>query len=199
MRPCLSLLVFLGCLMLTCSGRAEQPSTPKSVRNLLNTPDGQEFAGYWTLVRMGSNAFPTYEAILADKKAGPLEVARIFFVLYEVKGDRRRFAEHAVRRLADPHYPVRCHAVRLLERIGTPAEASAVVALLADRNTGVSFSAARTLAAVGGPRELIAMDAWLISRYSSRDGLRDQFEKFRNALKKRLDSKLLADRALPPR
>src|SRR5205823_7823121 len=111
------------------------------------------------------SAFPEFIAILAVPTVTQFQVRRIFSIVRQVKGDRRRFVEPAVQRLADESHRVRIEAAELLAEIGGPAEASPVVALLAGGNTFrdkmVIEAAAETLAAIGGPREVVALDVWL--------------------------------------
>jgi hypothetical protein len=187
MSPRLS-LVLLGCpllLSVSCAGgRPEPPAAEAEVRRLLQD---KEFSEYQTLLDMGERAFPAFEAILSDPKAKPFEVRGVFSIVGTVKADRRRFVEHAVRRLADADSGVRKSAVWVLERIGTAKEASPVVALLSDENKVTVHYAAKTLAAIGGPREVVAMDAWLLGASHRGDAhLRQHVKECRDKLQKRL-------------
>jgi HEAT repeat protein len=131
--------------------------------------------------------FPAFEAILAQPKHHR-EVSDVFGVLVDLKGDRRRFVEPAVRHLAHADAEVRLRAVRLLGIIGTVAEASPVVALLSDSDEGVVGRAAEALMKFGGPRELLAMDVWLLGASHRDDAqLRHRVKECRDQLKKRLD------------
>lgn len=106
----------------------------------------------------------------------------------DLKGDRRRFLKHAIARLADEQAMMRLNAVTLLSSIGSPAEASLMVASLSDEYKPVAYAAAKTLATIGGPNEMVAMDVWLrgVSHRDDRQ-LREHVQKCRDALKKRLD------------
>jgi hypothetical protein len=140
------------------------------------------------LNELGSNkVFAAFEAILTKpKKSG--DVPNVLEVLRQLKGDRRRFIEYAVRALADSNEEVRYLAVELLGDIGTIAEASPVVALLSDDCERAVTSAARMLAVIGGPRELQALDVWLLGPSHRGDGeLRKRVQQCRDDLKKRLD------------
>ncbi len=131
--------------------------------------------------------FAAFESILLEPGA-IRDLQDIFAALRKLKGDRRRFVEHAVRNLTYPHPGVRESAVALLADIGTNAEASPVVALLSDKHYWVAQSAATTLVAIGGSRELVAMDIWLagVSRPND-DETRNHVMQCRAALQKRLD------------
>ena len=176
--PC-SLLLAVG---LTGCGPPPREEGP-SVRGLLNGVEFKE--DRQRLIEMGEKAFPAYEAILADQKATPEEVARVFGVLCYVQADRCRFLKHALSRLRDADWGVRLSAVHLLREIGNAANGPAVVALLSDR-LEVAYAAAKTLAIIGGPRELEVMDAWLRGPSQRGDELRQHVQKCRDALKERL-------------
>lgn len=140
------------------------------------------------LHRLGEKgAFPAFEAILADPKSAD-EIANVLDALRQMKGDRGRFVTPAVRALAHSQLKVRVGAAELLGQIGSPKEASPLVALLSDADEAAVSAAARTLAAVGGPRELVAMDAWLLGvSHKDNRALRDRVTGFRDDLKARLD------------
>lgn len=189
-------LLLIGCLGTFVFGRtdlrAQPPADVERVRDLLLEEDDSWKDERRQLIQLGEKVFPAFEAILSDPKAKPHQVARIFGVLYAVKADRRRFLEHAVRGLANADSKTRWAAVELLGQIGTPAEASPVVALLSDGNRVadqvIVYSAAKTLAAIGGPREVIAMDVWLLGASHRNDPqLRRHVAQCRDKLKERLD------------
>ena len=172
---------------------AEPPLDVRSewqVRSVFRVKDYDERAekNRQYLIRMGEKVFPAYEVILSDSKSDSMEVCGVFGVIYDVKVDRRRFLKHAISRFTDADYGIRWAAVWLLKEIGSPAEASPVVALLSDEHTEVAYAAAKALAAVGGPNEVVAMDVWLrgVSHREDRQ-LREHVQKCRDELKKRLD------------
>ena len=202
MRACSSLLLLVCLTTFACEGGRtdKEPPTDKEspfdvkdvrqVRNTLRVKDydkTQEMQRRY-LIRMGEKAFPAYEAILSDPKSESYEVEGVFGVLVNVDADRRHFIKYAISRFMDTDYGVRWAAVGLLERIGSPAEASPVVALLSDVHTEVVYAAAKTLAAVGGPNEVVAIDVWLRGvSYREDRQLREHVQKRRDELKKRLD------------
>lgn len=143
------------------------------------------------LAQMGDKAFPAFETILADATAEPRLVAAVLLVVRDVKADRRRFIEPAVRALAHQSSNVRSKALQLLAQIGTAREAPPVVALLNEGDNeyatiGIAFNAARTLVAIGGPSELRAMDVWLVGAANPRFPIRTFVKTQRDLLEKRL-------------
>jgi hypothetical protein len=171
---------------------ASPPPSVKEVRQLLNVAHFKEERQ--VLITMGEKAFPAFKAILSDPEATTAEVGRILGTLCEVKADRGRFLNHAVRALAHKDSGARRAAVKLLEQIGTSAEASPVVALLSDghmvADKPIVYYAANTLAAIGGWREVVAMDAWLLGASHRDDAhLRRHVSECRDRLKKRLDER----------
>ncbi len=140
------------------------------------------------LIRTGEKAFPAYETILSDAKSSEEEVCGVLGALCDVKADRRRFIKPAVSRLTATDSSVRWCAVALLQRIGSVAEASPMIALLSDEDIVVVHFAAKALVAIGGQNELVAMDVWLRG-VSHRDDaqLRQHVKKCRDELKRRLD------------
>jgi hypothetical protein len=140
------------------------------------------------LLAMGDKMFPTYEKILATVQIRHEAKERIFLLIGEVKADRRQFIEPALNHLGSQNLPVKIAALELLAKIGTPAEAAAVVALLSSRDPKIASAAATTLVALGGPRELIAMDVWLNGGdHPNNVELRLHVKKSREALKQKLD------------
>ncbi|MHB1423597.1 MAG: HEAT repeat domain-containing protein [Gemmataceae bacterium] len=199
MRPRSGRLILACLAMLSFDGKViakDPPIDVTSVRQVRKAvvlgcqSDANEIGAENTqyLLHIGEKAFPAYEAILADQKATPDEVSRVFYVLDEIEADRRCFLKHTVARLTDTHFATRLNAVILLGNIGSPAEASPVVALLSDKRVEVVSRAAWALADIGGPNEVVAMDVWLRG-VSFRDsaGLRKFVQEHRNKLKKRLD------------
>jgi len=156
-----------------------------SIRPLLR---GAEFEQFNTLVAMGEKVFPAFETILADEKTDPLSIARILTVLRSMEGDRKRFVEPSVVRLADRKPTVRWSAVMLLAQIGGPSDIAPIVALLADDDPTVVFQAAVALKSIGNYRTVSAMDVWLNSG-NRRDvkQLIQHVAKCRDELKQRLD------------
>jgi HEAT repeats len=180
-----------------------QPAPPKkvtieSVREILWTDTIEEWRGRQKLVAFGSAAFPVYDAILADPNQKSLERARIFDVLKDVKADRKRYIEPAIRSLSHSDHDLRLMAVQLLGKIGSEKDTAPVVALLADEEAIVVKAAAETLAEIGGWRELVALDAWLRSaRARELSPLWiNNVQKPRDALKKRIDD--AENRTAPP-
>lgn len=207
MRLSSSLFLFVCLIPLACKGEdsasnprrngdtAEPPLDVRNVREVrmalrVKEPDktSEKYRQY--LIHMGEKAFPAYEAILSDPKAYDVEVCGVFGIIYEVKGDCRRFIKYALARFMDSDYGVRRCAVWILGAIGSAAEASPVVALLSDEEKIVAYAAAKTLVAIGGPNEVVAMDVWLrgVSHRDDRE-LREHVQKCRDALKKRLSEK----------
>jgi HEAT repeat protein len=144
------------------------------------------------LVAMGEKAFPTYEAILSGPEETSHDVWAVLTVLSSVLGDgkpkHRRFLTHATSRLTDSDSAMRASALAVLKRVGSPTEASLVVALLSDEERSIIYNAAETLAVIGGPNEVVAMDVWLRGVSHREDiQLREQVQKCRDELKKRLD------------
>lgn len=185
----LSLAVIVNAVIVGNQRRAaaaDGPPTADAVRGLLGGKEGIEERE--ELIKMGVAAFPAYEEILADPTSRGPSVARLFYILGQIKQDRRRFLPHAVKRLADQHPAVRGSAVELLGQIGTTGDASPVVALLSDAHAPVVHAAAKTLAAIGGEREVVAMDIWLLGPTRRDDGdLRRHVTQCRDQLRKRLD------------
>ena len=165
----------------------ETPGLDKwSDRELLR---GIEFEGYAVLVRRGEKAFPTFEAILADKKATRSEVSRTLNVIAGVKADRRRFHGHAIRFLEHKDPQVRWGSLELLEQIGTEKDAPKLYAMMTDPELVVRYAAPKTIAAIGGPRDLAKLDALLKGdTYKNSAHYRAHLEKYRDVLKKRLDA-----------
>jgi hypothetical protein len=154
------------------SGTAPQPPAPSPlvVRGLLNanTIDGSSAAQpRRNLVALGEAAFPIYEQILNDPAASPREVERIFNVVALVQADRRRFVDHAIRRLADPDMFVRMSALGLLGRIGSRADAVLIVPFLWEPQ--LNWMATDTLGRIGGEPDLVALEFWA---QSAAEGLR---------------------------
>ncbi len=196
MRSRSRLLMFVVFTVLAFDGRviAAPPLNVKEERqirealhwNILAEGDVEKKWDY--LTQMGGKAFPVYEAILSDPKVESEEVARVLLVLCNLKMDRRRFLRHAISRLTEAEFSIRFNAVTLLGQIGSPADASPVVALLSDKETPIVQAAARSLAAIGGSREVVAMDVWLIgASYPDNAKLREHVQECRDKLKKRLD------------
>jgi HEAT repeat protein len=176
--------------MLLSAGLAEldtaSPVDVQVVRRLLGRFDFRD--ELLQLLKLGESAFPAYEALLADPTEHPVRIVNIFVVLRDIKGDRSRFLEHAVRRLVDGDEGVRWHAVKLVAEIGSIAEASPLIALLSDKDITVRYAAAQTLVAIGGSREVIAMDAWLLGDSHRADfKYRQRVKECRDQLQKRLD------------
>jgi HEAT repeat protein len=137
---------------------------------------------------MGEAAFPALEAIIADPKSRSEQVACALIVVRDAKGDRRRFVEPTVQRLADSTSDVRRYAVLALAMIGSDRDTAPVVALLSDEDVSVVYAAAKTLAAIGGRRDVVAMDVWLkTGNHREARGLRKDVKECRDALQKRLD------------
>ncbi len=213
MRRSWSTLIFVCCSagLLTCGpaapGHAQPPAAPPAptveyVREILGTNADERWRDAPKLIALGAKAFPAYEVILADPKAHPTEIVRVFSVIGQINGDRSRFVEPAVQKLLSPSEIVRINAVILVGKIGSEREASPVVALLFDEDIVVVNFAAEVLSRIGGRRELLAMDAWLRAAQARKFGpeyLR-VIRQHRDALQKRLDE---ADRkrevAPPPR
>lgn len=207
MRPFPRLMLVICLLTLACQRRStvkelsddgQNAKPPLDVRNVqqvrgaLSAIDQDKKAKkqWHYLISVEERAFPAYEAILSDPRASYLEVANVFGILCNVKADRRCFIRHVFYRFTDSDYGVRSSALRLLERIGSPAESSPVIALLSDEHTEVGYAAAKTLAAIGGPNEVVAMDVWLRGiTYREDRQLREHVQKCRDALKKRLAEK----------
>lgn len=206
MRPCLSLFLLLSMAIPSCqyrpavtgSSRNEQNEEPsldalvgevRQVCHVIDYDERQEQERQH-LIRMGEKIFPAYEAILKDPKADAMEVSGVLSLIGHVNADRSRFLKYTLSRLTDPSSRVRMAAVILLRRIGSPTEASPVIALLSDRDISLVYAAAKTLAAIGGPNELGEMDEWLRSDSQRNDPeLREHVQKCRDELKRRLDAK----------
>lgn len=177
---------------------AQDSEPPVDVRNVdavrlvfhVQDYDERQRRYFQYLIRMGEKVFPTYKAILSDPKSPFDEIAGVFHILRKVKADRRCFIDYAISRLADKKDAIRLSAVELLEQIGSPAEASPVVALLSDEDGSIPYSAAKTLAAIGGPNEVVAMDVWLRGvSHRERSRLREHVQKCRDDLQNRLAAK----------
>lgn len=198
MKSYSNLAVVLCVTAFVLNGRALSQAPPidvqdtEQVRELFHSIDYDERVEQQIqqLIRMGEKAFPAYEKILKDPKAASLEISGVLILLRRVQADRRPFLRHAVSRLADKEKYVRLSAVTLLKQIGSPAEASPVVALLSDEFKPVIYMAGKTLSAIGGPNEIVAMDVWLrgVSHRDDRQ-LREHVQKCRDELKKRLAEK----------
>jgi HEAT repeat protein len=165
---------------------ATQSAIEARVREILSMVEPKEHAE--ELVRLGEQAFPSYEKVLTDPKSHHSEVTRVFSVLRFVQADRRRFVEHAVRRLSDSHVGVRRSAVQLLGQIGGRGDASPIVALLWDEDRTAVYAAVEALSAIGGAREGSALDIWLRSG-SRRDdaALRNHVQHTRDALRRKVE------------
>src|SRR5262249_51397864 len=97
-----------------------------------------------------------------------------------------RFVQPALRAVAHPQPKVWVAAAELLGEIGSPKEASVLVALMANENYEANLAAAKALEATGGPSEVVALTAWL--KGSSHNGdkeLRDFVRGRRDVLKAR--------------
>src|SRR5262245_3580616 len=139
-------------LLLSAVQAGAQPSAEEvaKVRELVKSwPDAKARDGaLQKLHRLGrEGTYPAFEAILAKPKDGG-EVANILDALRQMKGDRRRFVAPAVRALAHPQLKVRVVAAELLGEIGSPKEASPLVALMSDPDESAVLAAAKALAAV---------------------------------------------------
>jgi HEAT repeat protein len=196
---CLAMIALIGIVCaLFCQFSVKNEEIPhvenlvEYVRLLTHTIDYDERVEreIQQLIQMGDTVFPAYEAILTDPNSKPTEIAGVLLLLRRVKADRSCFRKYAVSCLTDTRDAVQLDALHLLEVIGSPAEASPVVAMLSDGDISLVYNAARTLAAIGGPNELVAMDLWLRGE-SHRDDrkTREHVKKFRDDLKKRLDAK----------
>jgi hypothetical protein len=143
----------------------------------------------WSLVRLGEQAFPIYEKMLANAQLDSFNVARLFAVIGAVQADRRRFVDPAVRGLCHPDYYVRLEAVKLLAEIGTRDDASPIVALLSDQHPWVAHAAATTLAKIGGPREYRAMRLWEFQGTIRHLYLREHLHRCLIALEKKIEDR----------
>ena len=143
------------------------------------------------LARLGAftpAAFPLYCRILDDPKEHRWIVGRTLYTLSIIKADRGQFVDRAVAKLTSPHISLRRGAVELLAQIGSPRDATPVVALLSDKEWTISISAAKTLAAIGDERTLVALDIWLNSgSYQDHKVVREHVMKSRDELKERLE------------
>lgn len=207
MQPHSRLLILICLTTLGCESRATVKERSRSKQNTepsLNVRnveavrmvfhaidyDERQVKLYQYLISVGERAFPAYEEILSFQGADPVDVSGVLGVLCEVKADRRRFLKHALSRLTDATDSVRRTAVVLLSQIGSPAEASPLVALLSDEEIGVVSRAAEALAAIGGSNEVVAMDVWLRGvSHRERSRLREHVQKCRDDLQNRLAAK----------
>lgn len=166
------------------------------VRRLFGAVDDDESFGKRLAAAgaYGPDALRFYVRVLGDPKEDARFVrAVLVFVTHSLKGDRARFLDPCVARLADPDTMVRVFAADLLAQIGTARDLAPVAVLLSDKDPAVRYAAARTLAAVGDRRALVAMDAWLAvvppptTGASTPERARRYVTEHRDKLKVRLD------------
>jgi HEAT repeat protein len=160
------------------------PPTEADVRLLAR---GQEAVNIDFLVEYGRAAFPAYATILADSTSDPREVAGVLSALFRHQGPKGQFRTLVAPLLAHPDGSVRRLAIKVVGQLGTPAEGSALIALLSDENTVIAHTAAQALAETGGPGEVVAMNAWLLGvAHRCDDALRDRVRRCRDQLDARL-------------
>ncbi len=131
---------------------------------------------------------PRLEKIITDPKSHPVEIAWAMTALRRYTGNRSRYREIAVQKLAHSDSGVRLYAVRLVGEIGNERDTPPLVALLSDEDHMVSYMAAKAIAKIGGRRDVLALDAWLQgSAHKEAIGLRKDVKECRDLLQKRLD------------
>jgi HEAT repeat protein len=177
----------LVALLVSSSAVGEDPPpTVAQVRDLLRGDESQT-SGHKQLVALGARALPAYEAILADPKSEPLELAGAMTYVSDIKADRKQFPDLAVALFTHEDPVVRREALRLLAEIGSERDTTPILAMLSDEENGVRHAAAKTLAKIGGKRDLVALDIWLKTGNYQGDPFHFQHVKeCRNALEKRL-------------
>jgi hypothetical protein len=166
----------------------EEPALEKfSDLNVLRRLDIKE--AYAQLIRRGEKAFPSLVTVLSDEKATRSEVLTTLGVIARVKADRSRFHGHAVGFLRHSDPEVRWAAVKLLEQIGTEKDTATLYPMMTDPELVVRYAAPKAIAAIGGRRDLAKLNKLLqANKFQDGDDYRAKLEKYRDAMKKRLDA-----------
>lgn len=193
-----SRLLVIACLiLLACDDTVPAKAPPFDVRDVQQVRrlvavggvgDVMAIRNTEWLLRQGEKAFPAYEAILSDTNSTTDEIFGVICVLNDIEADRRRFIKYVIPRLTDARSGTRHNAVCLLEKIGSTAETSPLIALLSDKHSETVCVTAEVIAAIGGPNDLVAMDVWLRGiAYLDKVDIRVAVKHHRGKLKKRLD------------